>query len=119
MDPLCNQAVTMTVSLTSQVEAVIVPTCLIILLLETPIKHVEQTSQSISVKATQMLATVWSILWTRSMLRVTAQEKVQLDLAKEVDGKRSTTKTVTLDLWELSLAATSQENGWRLKIAFF
>ena len=78
MDLLCNQAVTMTVSLTSQVEAVIVPTCLIILLLETPIKHVEQTSQSISVKAIQMLATVWSILWTQSMLRVTAQEKVPI-----------------------------------------
>ena len=48
-----------------------------------------------------------------------ALEKVQLDLVKEAAGKKSITKTVTQDLWELSSGATLQENGWRHKIVFF
>ena len=118
MDPLRKLAVTMIVNPTSQVEAVIVSICLIILLLETPIKHAELTFLNIFATAIPMLVTVWSILWTLSMQRVIVPERAQLDHAKEADGKKSTTRTATQGLWELSSAAILQENGWRLRIAF-
>jgi hypothetical protein len=45
------------------------------------------------------------------MQKATALGKVQLDLVKEADGKKSIMKTATQDRWELNLDATLQEIG--------